>query len=253
MLPPDELAAGLRDAVNQENLFAVFQPLIDIETGQIVGVEALCRWRQANGELVPPDAFIPVAEATGLIHQVGRFMLDECLAVADHWHAMGTPIEVSVNVSPQQLAEDSFTAYLVQQLDIRDLPLNTLTIEITESLPMTDLGAIVPRLRALLNLGVGVSLDDYGTGHASAERLGTIPVTELKLDRSLIQSDSRRTMRSLENAVGQAKERGLRIVAEGVETPAHLELARELECDRAQGYLLGLPMRAWDVDTLLAG
>lgn len=113
-------------------------------------------------------------------------------------------------------------SYLVQQLHIRDLPRNTLTIEITESLPMTDLGAIVPRLRALLNLGVGVSLDDHGTGHASGERLGTIPVTELKLDRSLIQSDSRRTMRSLESAVGQAKERGLRIVAEGVETPAHL-------------------------------
>lgn len=250
---PDELAAGLRDAVNHENLFAMFQPLIDLGTSRIVGVEALCRWRQRDGELIPPDAFIPVAEATGLIHEVGRFMLDECLTVADHWHAAQTPIGVSVNVSPRQLADDSFTAYLVQQLQMRGLPRDTLTVEITESLPLTDFEAIVPRLRALLEVGVGVSLDDYGTGHASTERLEAIPVTELKLDRSLIQSDNRRTMRSLEDAVSEAKDRGLRIVAEGVETPAHLELARELGCDRAQGYLLGLPMRAWDMDTLLAG
>lgn len=251
-MSPDELAAGLRDAVIHENLFAMFQPLIDLETRGIVGVEALCRWRQTDGELIPPDAFIPVAEATGLIHEVGRFMLDECLTVADHWHAAGTPLEVSVNVSPRQLADDSFIAYLTLQLQMRGLPRRTLTVEITESLPMTDLGAIVPRLGALLDLGVGVSLDDYGTGHASTERLEAIPVTELKLDRSLIQSDSRRTMRSLEEAVRQAKGRGLRIVAEGVETPAHLELARDLGCDRAQGFLLGLPMRAWDVDALLA-
>lgn len=252
MTLPDEIAAGLRDAVNHEGLFAVFQPIVDIDTGHVVGVEALCRWRMPGGEFVPPDTFIPVAEATGLIHEVGRFMLDECFSAADHWQAVGTPLDVSVNVSPTQLAQSSFLAYVAQQLSIRDLPPNALTIEITEAVPLTDLEAIVPRLQALLALGVRVSIDDYGTGHASAERLERVPVSELKLDRSLIQSDSRRTMRSLETAVTQARERGLRVVAEGVETPAHLELARELRCDRAQGYLLGVPMRRWDVDALLS-
>ena len=117
---------------------------------------------------------------------------------------------------------------------------------------MPDIVAIVPRLHRLLALGIGVSLDDYGTGHASADRLESIPVTELKLDRSLIQGDSRQVMRALIVAVERARERGLRIVAEGIETQAHLTLARNLRCDRAQGYLLGAPMRIWDVDALLA-
>lgn len=252
MPAPDDLAAALRNAVRHGDLFAVFQPLVEVSTGDMVGVEGLCRWQPARGGLVEPDTFIPLAETTGLIHEVGRFMLDECLAAVDHWHAAGTPLEVSVNVSPTQLTKASFWAYVSQELLRRALPTRALTIEITESLPMRDIETIVPRLQGILALGLGVSLDDYGSGHASADRLEQIPVTELKLDRSLIHLKSRDAMRSLRTAVARAKERGLRIVAEGIETQQHLDLARELGCDRAQGYLLGAPMSRSDVDALLA-
>jgi EAL domain-containing protein (putative c-di-GMP-specific phosphodiesterase class I) len=252
MLPADDLAADLREAVRHGDLFAVFQPLIDVASGSVVAVEGLCRWKRDHGAPVTPDEFIPLAEKLGLIHEVGRFMLDECLAAVDHWRSAGTPLEVSVNVSPTQLAAESFSTYVSEELSRRALTASALTIEITESLPMPDIVAIVPRLHRLLALGIGVSLDDYGTGHASADRLESIPVTELKLDRSLIQGDSRQVMRALIVAVERARERGLRIVAEGIETQAHLTLARNLRCDRAQGYLLGAPMRIWDVDALLA-
>jgi len=248
----DDLAADLSGAVGRHEIFALFQPQMALDTGGLVAVEGLCRWLHPDLGLIPPDLFIPLAERTGVIHELGSFMVDECLGAADFWHEGGQSVEVSVNVSPVQLADASFAKRLADRLRDRSLPQNALTVEITESLPVTDLTIIVPRLVELRSLGLGVALDDFGTGHASIDQLDRLPVTELKLDRSLIQGDQAGAPEVLAGIMALAHARGLRVVAEGVETAAQLTLARSLGCDRAQGFLLGMPMARSDVDRLIA-
>lgn len=245
------LATDLDVALDHDEIYAVFQPQISLVDGAIVAVEALCRWRHPERGLVAPDEFIALAEETGAIQDLGRFMLDQCLAAVDSWRAEGRDIEVSVNVSPVQLEDSRFADYLAAELHRRSLPAHALTIEITEARPVIDLDAIVPRLRVLREHGLGVSLDDFGIGYASIDQLERLPVTELKLDRSLIQNPGSPHL-PLAETVARAHERGLRVVAEGIETSAHLQIARDLGCDRAQGYLLGMPMSKQDVDAMLA-
>ncbi|MET0812818.1 MAG: EAL domain-containing protein [Microbacterium sp.] len=236
-----ELAADLAAAVGSGELFAVFQPQVSIATGATVGVEALCRWRHPRWGLIPPSDFIPLAEDSGAIDDLGMFMLGESMVAADEWRAAGIVREVSVNVSPRQLASDAFFERVAEEFTRRSLEAGALTIEITESLPV-DAGSVLPRLRELRALGVGVSLDDYGTGHASIEQLESLPLTEVKLDGELIRDASaRRALEPLSEIVELAHERGIRVVAEGIETLAHLESAVALDCDRAQGYLIGEP------------
>lgn len=246
------LSAEFDSALAKREIYALYQPQIDPSTGTVVGVEGLCRWNRTDGENVGPDVFIPLAEASGAIHEVGRFMLDECLVQIDHWRAGQHPVDVAVNVSPLQLVTDRFAEYLITQLTEHALPGMPLTIEITESLPVGDIDVIVPRLEKLRAAGVGISLDDYGSGHASLRQLDTLPLSEVKLDRSLIQSGTGSTIRILEQAVERARDLGLRVVAEGVETAEHLELARSLGCDRVQGYLFAPPMSVGEVDELMA-
>jgi EAL domain-containing protein (putative c-di-GMP-specific phosphodiesterase class I) len=251
MLDRDDLSRELERDLRSGGVYAVYQPLIEIATGDLVGVEGLCRWNRSRGPAIQPEVFIPVAESTGLIHELGRFMLDECLAAADRWRTAARAVEVSVNVSPLQLTTAAFSADLAAKMMGRRSTPPALTIEITESLPLRDLHEIVPRLEELRSIDVGVSLDDFGSGHTSVAQLRSLPLTEVKFDRSLIQSESANVKKTLQDAAAKAKDLGLRTVAEGVETSAHLELAREVGCDRAQGFLLGAPMRRAEVDAIL--
>ncbi|WP_375385105.1 EAL domain-containing protein [uncultured Microbacterium sp.] len=250
MLDLGNLSADLATALAHGDLYALYQPQIDVRSGEVCAVEALCRWRRSMGDSVGPDVFIPLAEESGIIHDLGRFMLDECLAMRDGFAATERAIDVSVNVSPMQLTRASFVDYLIAQATARSTEESALTIEITESMPVADMSVIVPRLEQLRELGVGVSLDDYGTGHASLAQLRLLPLTEVKLDKSLVQSGSRRAKRVLAEAIDRARELRLRIVAEGVETEEHLAFARDLGCDRAQGFLFGEPMETAEVETL---
>jgi len=239
-------------AAERGQLYPLFQPLVGIQTGGIEAVEALCRWQHPELGLLMPDLFIPVAERIGAIDSIGLLMLGECLAVAGSWHADGQLVEVSLNVSPVQLSSGVFLEALVEGITRRDLPPHALTIEITESLPVTELDTVVPRLADLRALGLGVSLDDYGTGHSSLEQLERLPATEIKLDRSLIQDGALGSFGSLTEIVTLAHNRGVRVVAEGIETPGQLALAQSLGCDRLQGYLLGMPMPKGELELLLA-
>ncbi len=249
---PAELAADLRVAVPGNQLFPVFQPQIDLRTGGIVAVEGLCRWRHPRLGLVPAQEFIDLAERSGVIHDIGDFMLDVCFAAAEAWFAEGLQVSVSVNTSPVQLASEVFADALVERLRSTSLPARTMTVEITESLPVSDMGVMVLRLTELRQLGLGVALDDFGTGHASPDQFAGLPVTELKLDRTLIQDDREYPAEDLADVVANAHARGIRVVAEGVETPRHLRRAETIGCDRAQGYLLGRPMMRDAIDQLLA-
>lgn len=245
------LSQELDSALREQQISAVYQPQIDAATNAVVAVEGLCRWTRSDGTAVGPDVFIPLAEESGAIYEIGRFMLDDCLVQIEHWRGRNHLVDVSVNVSPLQLTTDRFADYLLDRLAEHDLPGDPLTIEITESLPVSHIAQIVPRLQRLRAAGVGVSLDDYGVGHAALPQLELLPLSEVKLDRSLIQSEDAAAIRTLREAVGRAHDLGLRVVAEGVETAAHRDFACSLGCDRLQGYLFAPPLRVEALDDLL--
>jgi EAL domain-containing protein (putative c-di-GMP-specific phosphodiesterase class I) len=246
-----DLPADLNTALRDGQIAAVFQPQFSLTTGKIVGAEGLCRWTHPRLGAIPPDRFIPIAEATGVIHAIGQFMIDQCIAAGDRWSAVAPRIGVSVNVSPLQLTE-AFADDLHDRWSVRNLPAGSLILEITESLPVTDLEVSIPRLAALRAAGFGISLDDYGIGHASIDQLDRLPVTEVKIDRSLIQKHSAEPSNEVQQIVRFAHDRSLRVVAEGIENDEQLAFARDAGCDRAQGYLLGTPMPAAQIEELLA-
>lgn len=252
MSAPADLADDLRVAVPAGQLFAVFQPQIDLRTGAIVGVEGLCRWRHPQHGLVAPQDFIGLAERSGAIHAIGAFILAECIAAASAWHARGLRVSVSANISPVQLASAAFLDAAAARLREAALPAQALTLELTETRPVTDFDVLVARLDELRRHGYGVSLDDYGTGHASPRQLRRLPLTELKLDRSLLQDEQSHPAEELSDVIARTHARGIRVVAEGIETPRHLRRAETIGCDRAQGYLLGRPMTRDAVEQLLA-
>lgn len=239
-------------ALSRGEIFPVFQPEVDLASGMVVAVEALCRWLHPERGMISPAEFIPVAESTGDIHELGQFMLEKSLAAAAAWRESGADISVSVNVSPLQFEGPTFVEDLADRIRSRGLQDGALTVEITESMPVIHPSTLATRLEQLRSLGVGLALDDYGTGHSSADRVTRLPWTEIKIDRTLVQSNDADAVRGREGVMAEALARGLRVVAEGVETAAQLTMVRELGCHRAQGYLLGRPMPAVDIDELLA-
>ncbi len=249
---PDHLAEDLDVAVQAREIFVVYQPQICIETGTTVGVEALCRWTHPELGAIAPDVFIPIAEDAGIIAALGSFVLEESLVAGEEWRRGGRHIEIAVNVSPLQLANDVFSAGLTNEVREHSLPPGSITIEITESLPLVDRTAVAERLLRLRAVGVGVSLDDYGTGHASRENLERLPLTEVKIDGSLIREPLQHPGERLRDIVQFAHDHGVRVVAEGVETLTHLDRARALGCDRAQGFLIGPPRSKSEVNFIMA-
>jgi EAL domain-containing protein (putative c-di-GMP-specific phosphodiesterase class I) len=248
MFPPE---SDLHGAVARGEIIPFFQPQVDLATREPVAVEVLCRWIHPKFGQISPAEFIPVAEANGAILDIGTFMLEETCRAAAEWHSDGYPLEVSVNVSPIQLAKPDFFDVLLHNLESLGLPPQTLTIEITESLPISDLPMVVSRLASLRDLGLGVSIDDFGTGYSSIAQLQSLPATELKIDQSLVQDESQETQALMTAVVGVVRSRGIRIVAEGVETEQQLQRVLELGCDRAQGYLFSKPVPREAADALV--
>lgn len=232
-------------AVRRGEISAWFQPQIDLRDSRVVAAEALCRWMHPVRGLVPPSEFIPAAEESGLIEEIGVFMARQsCLAI-ERWR-----IDISVNVSPVQLETAAFTKWLEHQLRGVSTGTNALTIEVTEEQPLRNVTAVVRRLDRLLALGVGVAIDDFGAGQSSLKQLRRLHATELKIDRSLVVDENAETL--IADAVVAARASGVRTVAEGIETREQLERITRLGCDRAQGYLLGRPMPHEAMDLLVA-
>ena len=252
MVGEERLASDLHGAVARGEIVAHYQPQVDLASGRIVAVEALARWRHPELGLISPAIFIPIAEETALIHSLGRFMIDKVLETISGWRSAGIDLEVSVNVSATQLTTLQFFDRLDADLGALELEPNALTIEITESQPVLDTPSIALRLDELRRRGLGISIDDYGIGHSSLKQLDRMPATELKIDQSLVQDASVESLALMTAVVRLAHWRGLRVVAEGVETEEQLDLMRELECDRAQGFLLGRPMAAEDLEALVS-
>ncbi len=242
MVGEERLLEDLFGAVDRGEIIAHYQPQVDLATGRIVSAEALARWRHPELGVISPAVFIPLAEETALIHGIGRFMIEEVLNAVTRWRSQGIDLEISVNVSANQLTTLQFFDQLDDDLARVHLAPNSVTIEITESYPILDTPSISHRLDELRQHGLGISIDDYGIGHSWLQQLERMPATELKLDQSLVQDDSVESLALMTAIIELAHWRGLRIVAEGVETAEQLERMRELLCDRAQGFLLGRPM-----------
>jgi EAL domain-containing protein (putative c-di-GMP-specific phosphodiesterase class I) len=241
----------LQGAVARGELTAYYQPQIDLGTDRIVAVEALARWEHPTKGLLPPRDFIPRAEQSGLIHEIGGFMMETGCESGAEWHDNGLDLEVAVNVSAVQLADPAFLGGLSDLLVTHAMPPHLLTIEITESQLIRDVPSVATRLGEVADLGVGISIDDFGTGHSSLSRLRELPFSELKVDQSLIRDGDEARLSLVAIMIGLIRDRGVRVVAEGVETLEQLHRVRDFGCERAQGFFVSRPVPKSGIDSLV--
>jgi len=251
-----EMEADLRRALDGGELVLHYQPIVALATRRMSGVEALVRWQHPDRGLLPPSVFIGLAEETGLIHQLGRQVLEAACVQARRWqvqHPRHATLSVSVNLSPRQLTSDVVVQEVRNALEVSGLPASSLILEITEGVMMHDTEATIQRLRALKALGVRLAVDDFGTGYSSLSYLQRFPIDILKIDRSFVAAiDAGQDEYSLARAiVSLARSLHLQAVAEGVETRAQAEALSELQCDMAQGFYLASPQGADAVGALL--
>jgi diguanylate cyclase (GGDEF)-like protein/PAS domain S-box-containing protein len=243
----------LRRAVPNDELRVVYQPKFDLEADRIVGVEALLRWQQGEGELLLPGAFVELAEQTGIIVPIGEWVLEAACRQAQAWRAAGLPgLDMAVNVSPHQLAAPGFVAMVRGVLERTAFAAECLVLELTESALMDHAEDNILLLQELKGLGVQLSIDDFGTGYSSLSYLKRLPIDELKIDRSFLQ-DMTKDDAIVRAILAMAGSLGLRVVAEGVETPEQLEALRRDGCRYVQGFLLGRPQAGHELIDALGG
>ena len=234
---------GLRRAVDEHEFVLHYQPVIDLRTGETIAQEALLRW-QTPGGLLLPGAFLDVAESSGLIRPIGRWVLGEALRQAAEWRAAGRDWVVHVNLAGGQLQNDEIVGILTAALAANDLPGSSVCLEVTETELLPTIDGASGVLEALHATGAGLALDDFGVGYFSLSHLIDLPVTMLKIDRSFVQGLERASHVALVSALTTLSEQlDLQIVAEGLETPEQVAHIRELGCVIGQGYLLGRPVR----------
>ena len=244
----DQLSSDLDSAVVRGEMVLHYQPIVDLHKQRVVGAEALARWQHPLHGLIPPDDFIPVAERTGQIAGIGRWVLAEAARQVAEWgwrSDIPRPRSISVNVSGQQLTNPGFVDFIASILTRSALPPFTLVLEITETVLMEDGTRVLEHIHALRDLGVRIALDDFGTGYSSMSRLATFPVDVLKIDGSFVTQSARgdRTSRALMRSMASlCAELEIVAVAERIESELELEAARETGCRFGQGFLLGPPL-----------
>jgi EAL domain-containing protein (putative c-di-GMP-specific phosphodiesterase class I) len=249
------LARELDPAIEAGAVYNAYQPKLSLLSGEVTGVEALVRWNHATRGPIGPDSFIPILERRGRIADLTLHVLRGALADALEWQRSGWPLKVAVNVSTTLLGDAPAMARL--QAAVRDSGLDPalLIVEVTETVAMSDPARAIAGLEAWRALGVGVSIDDYGTGQSSLAYLQKLPATELKIDRSFVAgiASDLRSAAMVRSTVALAHELGLEVVAEGVEDEACLTLLRESGCDIAQGYHIARPMAAGKIPAFVEG
>jgi EAL domain-containing protein (putative c-di-GMP-specific phosphodiesterase class I) len=239
-----ELEMDLREALEQEQFFLAYQPTFDLSEMSPTGVEALIRWQHPVRGTVQPDAFIPLLEETGMIVEVGRWVLREACRQGAEWHRAGYPVDIAVNVSGRQLDTDQLIADIETALADSGLPAGRLTIEITETTLMRNVEETARRLAAIKQLGVRIAIDDFGTGYSSLAHLQKFPVDALKIDRSFISGmrHNKEGETLIHTLVQLGKALAIETLAEGIEEPGELSLLREEHCDSGQGFLFARPL-----------
>ncbi len=229
----------LRGAIGGHELRVQFQPIVSLDSGATIGCEALVRWEHPIRGLVGPGDFVAIAEETGLISKIGRIVLEQACRQASQWKRQGRDLFVSVNISPRQLTRPDLAADISHALTTSGLPANLLCLEVTETALLRDPGPIVESLRRLKAIGVRIAIDDFGAGASSFGLLRILPVDQIKIDHSFIQGlgDTTSDRAVVAAVVSLAKELGLSVIAEGVETQRQQAELRELGTELAQGFL----------------
>jgi diguanylate cyclase (GGDEF)-like protein len=249
-----QLESDLHEALALGQFFLDYQPIFNLHSGVTTGVEALLRWQHPARGIMAPDSFIPSLEESGLICDVGRWVLYEACRRGSQWHALGHRIEIAVNVSPRQLETDRLLADVRGALHASGLDARYLTVEITETDIMKNMADVVPRLAELKALGVRIAVDDFGTGYSSLAYLQNLPVDTLKIDRSFVSSiaESSEAVAMVSTLVQLGRSLGLQTLAEGIEEQEQCVRLQREECESGQGFLYARPIPADEVAAFLA-
>lgn len=240
-----ELEQRLRQGLDQSDFELFYQPVIDTRTRRLVSAEALIRWRQANDTVLLPGDFIAAAEASGLIHQLGRWVIRRACERHQEWRRMGLPpTRIAVNVSPLQFRSREFTDDVAESLRITGTDPACFELEVTESTVMKQVEEAARTLAGLKKLGIGISLDDFGTGYSSLSHLSHLPIDKIKVDQSFVRNidTDQRSLAITETVIALARKLNVEVVAEGIESEDALHLLSDRECDLGQGYFIGMPM-----------
>lgn len=239
-----ELAHDLKEAIGTEQLFLVYQPQVDLQTNQIVGVEALLRWNHPQKGIIPPDKFIPIAEEHGSILPLGKWVIEQACYHRKQWLDQGySGFKTAINISIKQFEQQHFVEQVLSTLSNYTLSSKYIELEITEGVAMNDPALVIDKLKTLKAKGLYIAIDDFGMGYSSLNYLKNLPIHRLKIDRSFIidiHNDS--DFAIVQSIIAMAKSLQLEVVAEGVESLEHVEILRGLNCDIAQGYYYYKPM-----------
>jgi len=239
-----ELEMDLREALGKEEFFLAYQPTIDLSDMSPIGVEALIRWEHPERGVIQPDDFVPLLEETGLITEIGKWVLEQACAQAAAWRVAGYPIGIAINVSGRQLDTDQIRIDIEEALDHSGLEPTALTIEVTETTLMRNIEETARRLTEIKQLGVKIAIDDFGTGYSSLAHLQRFPVDALKIDQSFItglrRNEEGETL--IHTLVQLGKALSIQTFAEGIEEAQELSLLRDKDCDSGQGFLFARPL-----------
>ncbi|ETP70094.1 diguanylate cyclase [Planococcus glaciei] len=242
-------------ALDRRNLRLLYQPQVNLSTGKVEGVEALVRWEDSEIGIVTPDELIPIAEESGMIHEIGRFVLETVCAQQKEWKSRGIDLNVSINSSIREFRDKDMAKVFLEQLALNEGVANSLTIEITEKFALEAEAeqSIIKQMKQLHQAGISFSLDDFGTGYASFRYMLLLPISSLKIDRDIIQSITKqeKMQKMIKGMIQFGKSLDFQVTAEGVETNEQLELLRAMDCDIIQGYISGRPMEAHDLEKWL--
>lgn len=239
-----KLGAELANAIKRGELVVFYQPKISVASGTVTGLEALVRWNHPEYGLIPPDEFIPLAEQTGAIHELTKWVLEESLHFLHRLHVHGITIDIAVNISTHNLRDNQLRTHVDELLRRTGIASRHLCLEVTETVMMQDINHAEEVLCSLHAIGVKVSIDDFGTGFSSLAYLNRLPVDEIKVDRSFVMPmlEHYGEQAIVMSIIKLAHTLGCSVVAEGVENHATLELLKSMDCDVAQGYLLTAPL-----------
>ncbi|WNO08756.1 EAL domain-containing protein [Teredinibacter sp. KSP-S5-2] len=248
-----ELLKNLRTAFDEDRLFLAYQPKFDLKTSKLRGFEALLRWQTPEGDLIPPQDFIPLAEQSGLIIRMGEWVLREaCKKMAELIDAGWDDIQMSVNYSVAQLLHKDAIKTLKKITEDINIHPSFIELEITESIAMDNVVGVIKLLKSIKELGYALAIDDFGTGFSSLSYLQRMPVDRLKIDQSFIHTSNTEHGREIvEMIIHLGRTLDLKVVAEGVEKPSQLEILKELKCDEVQGFLYAMPMPSDELDIWL--